>query len=66
MNADEMWSQLCERHPMFRNPEHVVKLRARGLLALIEQAYEGGLLEGARKPVDTSVFDQLFGKGFKR
>ena len=47
---------------MFENPEHVVKLRARGLLALIEQAYEEGRRDVLAKSRCPSELEQLFGK----
>lgn len=43
MNKEEIWNQLCERHPKFKDPEYVLKQRARGLKALIDQAYDNGV-----------------------
>jgi len=37
-----MWRQLTERHPEMKDPENVIKLKARGLKALIDQAYQCG------------------------
>lgn len=42
MNNVEMWRQLTERHPEMKDPEAVIKLKARGLKALIDQAYQCG------------------------
>ena len=65
MTAADIWNELCERHPEFRDPEHVVKLRARGLKALIDQAHDEGrrlLAERAKPPPE---LEQIFGK-FRR
>lgn len=75
MNKEEIWNQLCDRHPEFKDPEYVVKQRARGLKALIDQAYDNGVENGKRvadainklkemgqSKTDPSIFDQVFGK----
>lgn len=49
MNNIEIWVQLTERHTSWSDPEAVAKLRARGLKALLDQAYECGLENGAAK-----------------
>jgi hypothetical protein len=67
MNADEMWSQLCERHPEFKNDDYVLAQKARGLRRLIEQAYENGREDGRKETQNgNQLYNQLFGKGFKR
>jgi hypothetical protein len=48
MNNIEIWVQLTERHTTWNDPAEVVKLRARGLKALIDQAYECGKEDGQR------------------
>ena len=62
MDANEIWKQLCERHPAFSDPEHVVKLKARGLLALIEQAYNEGRRDVLAQTKYPTELEQLFGK----
>lgn len=59
MNNIEIWVQLTERYPSWSDPEEVVKLRARGLKALIDQAFECGKEAGAAKA------DAEFHRGFK-
>lgn len=49
MNNIEIWVQLTERHTTWSDPEAVAKLRARGLKALIGQAFECGKEIGAAK-----------------
>jgi len=65
MDANEIWKQLCERHPMFSNPEHVVKLKARGLKALLDQAYLEGRRDVLGETKMPTELEQLFGK-FRR
>jgi hypothetical protein len=60
-----MWLELCERHPEFRDPESVVKLRARGLKALIDQAYDEGRRSIAERAQCPTELEQIFGK-FRR
>ena len=65
MDANEIWKQLCERHPTFSDPEHVVKLKARGLRSLINQAYDEGRRDLLAETSTPTVLDELFGK-FRR
>ncbi len=46
MTKDEIWNALLERHPDFKDEEFVVKLRARGLRRLIDQAWDEGHSKG--------------------
>ena len=46
MTKDELWNVLLERYPDFKDEEFVVKLRARGLRNLINQAWDEGFLRG--------------------
>ena len=48
MNNLEMWKQLEDKYPSFSKPENNVTLKARGLKALIDQAYEEGRSSGKR------------------
>jgi hypothetical protein len=70
MNATEIWKQLCERHPGFKDDEYVLKQRAGGLRRLIEQAYENGVRDGLGRAVDSiddrSAFETVFGKKFSK
>ena len=68
MDNLEIWSQLCDRHPRFRDPDGVIKLRARGLRALLDQAYACGLQANPKfrkEPDLPEGFDSLFG-GFNK
>ena len=75
MSPDEIWLQLTERHPDWLDPEHVVKLRSRGLEALLRQAHQEGVDAGTKrektlaalrdigaKGKRSGLFDELFGK----
>lgn len=42
MDNKEMWRQLVEKYPTWADRETVVKLKAGGLKALIDQAFECG------------------------
>lgn len=50
MNKQEIWRQLVDRYPTWNDPTTVVKLTARGLKALIDQAYDEGLATELPKP----------------
>jgi hypothetical protein len=58
VNTEEIWSEFLKQAPGAKDPEFVVKLKARGLKALINQAHA----EGLRQARETSTFEQLFGK----
>jgi hypothetical protein len=60
MNTEEIWNEFLKQAPGAKDPEFVVKLRARGLKALINQAHMEGLKTGSRH--ESSAFEQLFGK----
>lgn len=62
MTNEEMWSQLCERHPNFKDPEFVLKMRAKGLKALIDQAYDEGKKKGVAVGNFRSNLDKFLGK----
>ena len=63
-----MWKQLVERHPSFADETNLVSLRARGLRALIEQAWDEGYDTALRRSADTfaerrsvsDLFSQIF------
>lgn len=59
MNNIEIWVQLTERHTSWSDPEEVVKLRARGLKALIDQAFECG------KEIGEAKADAEYRRGFQ-
>ena len=72
MHKTEIWAQLLERYPTWSDRETVVKLKAGGLKALIDQAYDNGVEAGLAKRPPTppqfhgyeatmSKFEQLFG-----
>lgn len=69
MTATDMWNQLVERHPSFAVEENLVSLRARGLHALIQQAWDEGHAAAVRKNADLytgrSSFEELFPQLFK-
>jgi hypothetical protein len=60
MNAEEIWTEFLKQCPGANDPEFVVKLKARGLKSLINQAHSEGFKLGSRR--EPSVLDQLFGK----
>jgi len=64
MTSDEMWEQLIERHPSFADESNLVSLRARGLKALLKQAWDEGYDTAVRKNADiftnTSLFNRIF------
>jgi len=51
VDSNEIWNQLCERHN-WNDPETICKLRARGLKALLDQAYEEGRRDGSKDSAD--------------
>lgn len=63
MNKEEIWNQLCERHPEFKDPEYELKQRARGLKALIDQAYDNGVENQKRA---SAAMDAIKDLGRKR
>lgn len=48
MTAKDIWKELTERHPKWADPDHICKLTARGMKALIDQAFDEGYRELAR------------------
>lgn len=48
MKKEDYWEAVCKRYPKFRDPEHIVKQRARGLKALLDQAFDLGHDQGFR------------------
>jgi len=52
MTSEDIWKQLVERHPSFEAEENLVSLRARGLKALINQAWSEGYATATRKNAD--------------
>ena len=46
MTKKELWDGLCARHPEFKDYEYVLKQRARGLRAIINQAFDEGHTKG--------------------
>ena len=60
MNKEQIWLGFLEQAPKAVDPEFVIKLRSRGLKALLDQAYDEGFEQG--KKADTSLFDNVFGK----
>ena len=46
MDKTELWEAVCDRYPEFKDDEHIVKQRARGLRRLLEQAWDEGHKKG--------------------
>ncbi|MFA6043353.1 MAG: hypothetical protein WC718_00085 [Phycisphaerales bacterium] len=46
MTKQELWEAVCVRYPDFRDEEHVVRQRARGLRRLLDQAWDEGHEKG--------------------
>lgn len=70
MHKHEIWAQLLGRYPSWSSRETIVKLKAGGLKALIDQAYDNGVADGitTKTKADTQCgtpptpsFDQIFG-----
>jgi hypothetical protein len=71
MNREEIWTQLTERYPKWADPDHICKLTARGMKALLDQAFNEGYAAGAHntkvlrdmadKYGPKNPFDQIFG-----
>lgn len=69
MHKTEIWAQLLERYPTWSDRETIVKLKAGGLKALIDQAYDNGVADQlAKQPPQfrgfeptMTKFEQLFG-----
>lgn len=59
MDNIEIWRQLLERYPTWIDAQVEVTLRARGLKALLDQAYECGL-ESAKESTEAA-----YSRGFK-
>jgi hypothetical protein len=55
----DIWQQLTERHPSWLQPPFVIKLRASGLKALIDQAYEEGQDSGAKRERALSALREI-------
>lgn len=62
MTKSEMWQILVERHPEFKDDEYVLKQRARGLLKLIEQAWDEGKKVGVEegRAAHSDIFGGIF------
>lgn len=65
-----MWRQLTARHPQLNNPTGTFTLRPSGLKALIDQAYEMGMIEGVsaqRKATNPkAVYGDILERMFKK
>ena len=65
MTTDEFWKLCVERYPEWGDPEHVVKLKARGLRSLLGQAAAEavGGKDAIRDASDSGaeMFENLFG-----
>jgi hypothetical protein len=46
MNKEDIWKELCERHPEFLDESNTTRIRVRGLKNLIYQAWEEGYSSG--------------------
>lgn len=51
MNSEDIWKGFLEQAPKAADPEEVIKLRARGIKKLIEQAFEEGKKRGAAEEI---------------
>jgi len=68
MTSKEIWDQLVERHPSFKDDDNLASLRVRGLRSLIEQAWDEGYDTAIRKSADiftknksiSDIFPSLF------
>lgn len=62
MNKQEFIDAVLEKYPDWENNEHVVKLKARGLIRLLEQAFDEGFrhAENLRSENITSGFESMF------
>lgn len=54
MTKSEMWEACCAKYPEWRDDEHIVKLKARGLKRLLMQA-----MDEARPKIDPPTSDFL-------
>ena len=72
MNKEELWNAVCAKYPDFKDEEHIVKQRSRGLKRLLEQAWDEGhekgvangkALESMRRDAEAkkNPFDGIFG-----
>lgn len=65
MTKQEIWRQLVERYPEWKDPDHVVKLKAKGLKALIDQAWSEGydavLMKGSESDEDPTLKNPFSG-----
>jgi hypothetical protein len=63
MNTEEIWNEFLKQAPGAKDPEFVVKLKARGLKALVNQAHAEGFKQGFKQEQTVNpLFDQIFGK----
>jgi len=46
MTKSEIWQAFLDQYPQFEGDESIVKLKARGLKRLIDQAWDEGQAEG--------------------
>lgn len=62
MNKQEFIEAVLEKYPDWENHEHVVKLKASGLIRLIEQAFDEGFrhAENLRSENMASGFESMF------
>lgn len=58
MNKQELWEAVCERYPEFKDDEHIVKQRARGLRRLLGQAWDEGHDQGVKNGRALAVMEQ--------
>lgn len=65
MTKKEYVAAVLERYPQFEDGNAVIKLKARGIIALISQAWDEGHADASKKTEMPKGFDDIF-KGFKK
>lgn len=62
MNKQEFIEAVLDQYPEWHNGQHVAKLRARGLVRLIEQAFDEGFrhAQDMRSESTASGFESMF------
>jgi hypothetical protein len=57
MTKQAFLSAVLDQYPEWMNPEHIVKLKARGLRRLLEQAWDEGAASGKSAPQSDAAND---------
>ena len=66
MKFNEFWETLKKRNLSFAKGDEKITITVDHFHIALRQAYDQGESEGEQKKGDSSLFDDIFGKGFGR